>query len=121
MTKDLADFKEFVESNLSENGELPAFVGEWAESFINEGNVEDIIKILGNSKGQASDRFWALINKAPLTEEDWGRVMYIGSGVSQDKEHQDKIRNKRRKVVEIVRSTKYYQKNMNELFWRKDT
>jgi len=120
MNKDFIDFKEFAESNLNADGSLPAFLGEWAESFINEENVEDIIKYLGISKGTANEVFWHRMNNAPKTDEEWSQIMYIGSGVSQDKEHQDQLRERTRKVVELVRNTKYYQKYMVELFGQKN-
>ncbi len=119
MDQDLEDFKKLIVSETDEHGIVSTWVGEWAESFINEENVEDIVGLLAKQKGDASLEFWKRINSAPVCDEEWSKVIYIGSGVSGSENHQNKLREKSKHVVEIVRNTKFYQKNMNSLFRRK--
>jgi hypothetical protein len=82
-------------------------------------NAESVIEFLATLPGKASLVFWERVNKAPFTEEDWGEIIYLGAEMSESEETQKELREKNKKLVELVRNTKYYQKHMNELFGRR--
>ena len=115
MDHDLGEFRRFVQSQTNEKGETPSFVGEWAESFINENNAEELIKFLIGINGGAFEAFRDLINSAPRTEAEWESSYVVGPGVPDSEERQAEYRVKRKSIVSIVRNTqafsKYKEKN----------
>ena len=116
MDKEFQDFEQFVESQTNPDGSVPAYVAEWADGFITEVNVEEIIKLLAKLPGQANHVFWERINTAPTTDAGWKKMVFLGSNISGSEEEQNEMRKKAKRVVNLVRATKYYQKTVNELF-----
>ena len=110
MEIELEKFKKFVESQINKKGEIPAFVGEWAVSFINENNAEDLVQYLIHIGGSALETFVELINGAPVTEVAWEKSVVVGPGVPDSEEKQAEYRAQRKRVVTMVRNTRAFRK-----------
>jgi hypothetical protein len=115
MDNELQAFYRTLELNLLSENDLPAWVGEHVIHYINEENVGVFLGILGRASGHANLAFWARINSAPTTDEEWRKVMWIGSPISPDAEERQ-VKQYRR-AAEVVRNfVGHEQSRRNALF-----
>jgi hypothetical protein len=80
-----------------------SFVDMFVVPNVTSANVTEVLKILSQHPG-LNKIFWSLVNDAPTTDEGWTKVMFIGSGMS-DQELQDRHRAWHRRAVEAARAT----------------
>jgi len=83
------------------SGEDHFFIDMFVVGSVTEANVHDVLKLM--SEHHALNRaFWSAINGAPTSEVGWQSIIWVGSDMSD--ERQDRLRQRLRHTVEIVRA-----------------
>lgn len=116
MSGGLAGLYRTLELNGIPADNLPAWFGEVAFSCVDESTLDEIISLLGNSKGEANQAFWSKVHHAPRTEEGWQSLQYIGAEVTAETAQLLKRRDK--EIVELIRSRFPLQEQVIGLFNR---
>lgn len=101
MNNNMLAFYESLKQNSVSVNDLPAWVGQDVIHYIDSENVGEMLGILGRSSGHANLAFWARINAAPDSEDEWRQIEWIGSPIPQDAK--DRQLEHFRLVVDIVR------------------
>jgi hypothetical protein len=118
MNENLRSFLDFLALNELSVDDLPGHVAEMAIWFIDEENLPSMLRILGNAKGHANLTFWERINRAPYSEEKWGELIVIGSGMSD--EAKERNLKQYRTAVELVRKFVGLEQLRRNVLFRSD-
>lgn len=95
-----AEFRKLLASYGDEHDKR-AVALEFAELFIEQENVEEIISALEEVAADVIESFMARINQAPKTDPEWDQVSCVGAGLSS--EAADKMKARWRQCVGHVR------------------
>jgi hypothetical protein len=93
------------------------FVDMFVVPHITPDNVISVFKLLSEHNG-LNKSFWAMVNRAPTTDEGWNSLMWIGSGVSE--EVTERRRRKLREAVETVRASLGSEQVQRNALFRKE-
>ncbi len=105
MNSELSQFLRFVDSQTENDGRVPAFVGDWAESYITEENVDLIVQHLVKIGGTALSTFIDNVNDCPHTDKGWENWHIIGPGVPDTPAEQSKFRDSKKRLISIIRAS----------------
>ncbi len=56
---------------------------EFAEIFIEEGNVDEVLSVLAALSPQIKNEFLDRVAQAPTSETEWNRLQIIGAGMDE--------------------------------------
>ncbi|NHZ38317.1 hypothetical protein [Massilia rubra] len=83
------------------SGEDYFFIDMFVVGSVNVANVRDVLTLM-SKHDELNRAFWSTVNGAPTSEEGWKSIIWIGSDMSD--ELQDRLRQRLRHTVEIVRA-----------------
>lgn len=79
-----------------------SFISMFVVPNITPANVKAVLKFLA-SHAELNGSFWATVNRAPSSDDDWKAMRFFGSNM-HDEELQERHRQRLRSAVDIVRN-----------------